>query len=246
MLVFFAIFYRKNGYCIFSVTQNNWFSPYFVKKDLRFPIILYMNWTVIVTLLFVLLFARIFWAHVKANNAQTEAFKSLPSKDKLAVLKECLLNNPTEGNLQNLANFLKEIKSDLDVQSYKPMMERQLALADKKESLAEWDKLYMEQCAWVDQIRPLEFKEAEEAKIAGNSESYIIRSLEGISRLYSDKAIESALKQLEPDYPKAGKLLLSYTQLVETCTESGADDKSLEALRKKRDAWVEDLLTVEK
>jgi hypothetical protein len=205
-----------------------------------------MNWTVIVTLLFVLLFIRIFWAHVKANNAQTEAFKNLPPKDKLAVLKECLLNNPTEGNLQNLANFLKETGSDLDVQSYKPMMERQLALADKKESLAEWDKLYMEQCAWVDQIRPLEFVEAESVKNSGDTETYIVRSLEGISRLYSDQAIESALKQLEPDYPKAEKLLLSYTQLVEACTESGADDKSLEALRKKRDAWVEDLLTVEK
>jgi hypothetical protein len=126
------------------------------------------------------------------------------------------------------------------------MMERQLALADKKESLAEWDKLYMEQCAWVDQIRPLEFIEAESARDAGDTETYIVRSLEGISRLYSDEAIESTLKQLEPDYPKAKALLLSYTQLVEACAESGADDKSLEALRKKRDAWVEDLLTVEK
>lgn len=228
------------------MTQNNWFSRHFVKNDLHFPIISAMNWTLIITLLFVLLFVRIFWAHVKANNAQTEAFKNLPSMDKLAVLKECLLNNPTEGNLQNLANFLKEIGSDLDVQSYKPMMERQLTLADKKESLAEWDKLYVEQSHWLDQIRPLEFVEAESARDAGDTETYIVRSLEGISRLYSDEAIEDALKQLEPDYPKAGQLLLSYTQLVEACAESGADDKSLEALRKKRDAWVEDLLTVEK
>ena len=205
-----------------------------------------MNWTLVVTLLFVLLFVRIFWAHVKANNAQTEAFRSLQPKDKLAVLKECLLNNPTEGNLQNLANFLKEIGSDLDVQSYKPMMERQLTLADKKESLAEWDKLYVEQSQWLDQIRPLEFIEAESARDADDTETYIVRSLEGISRLYSDQAIEDALKQLEPNYPKAKALLLSYTQPVEACAESGADDKSLEALRKKRDAWVEELLTVEK
>ena len=92
----------------------------------------------------------------------------------------------------------------------------------------------------------MEFVEAESARDAGDTETYIVRSLEGISRLYSDEAIEDALKQLEPDYPKAGQLLLSYTQLVEACAESGADDKSLEALRKKRDAWVEDLLTVEK
>ena len=205
-----------------------------------------MNWTLIVTLLFVLLFIRIFWAHVKANNANTQAFKNLPPKDKLAVLKECLLNNPTETNLQNLANFIKETGSDLDVRSYMPLMKRQLALADKKGNLAEWDKLYTEQCDWVDQIRPLEFNEAKVAREAGDIETYIIRSLEGVSRLYSDGAIEEALRQLESDYPKAQKLLSGYMQLVDACSESGADDKSLEALRKKRDAWIEDLLTVEK
>lgn len=205
-----------------------------------------MNWTLIVTLLFVLLFIRIFWAHVKANNAHTQAFKNLSPKDKLAVLKECLLNNPTETNLQNLADFLKEIGSDQEVQSYKPLMERQLALADRKENLEQWDRLYVEQCNWVDQIRPLEFAEGMTAKDAGDTETYIARTLEGVSRLYSDQAIEEALKQLENDYPKAKELLLSYLQLVEACKESGADDKSLEALRKKRDAWVEDLLTVEK
>ena len=204
-----------------------------------------MNWTLIVTLLFVLLFIRIFWAHVKANNANTQAFKNLAPKDKLAVLKECLLNNPTETNLQNLGNFLKESGSDLDIQSYKPLMERQLALADKKENLSEWDKLYMEQSDWVDQIRPLEFTEAEESQKDGDTNSYIERSLEGISRLYSDRAIEDALRRLEPDYPKAQALLSSYLLLVEDCNTSGADDKSLESLRKKRNAWVEDLLTIE-
>lgn len=205
-----------------------------------------MNWTLIITLLFVLLFIRIFWAHVKANNAHTEAFKRLAPKDKLAVLKECLLNNPTETNLQNLADFLKDSGTDLDVQSYKPLMERQLALADKKENLDQWDKLYIEQCVWVDQVLPLEFAEARAAKDSGDTETYISRSLEGVSRLYSDSAIESSLKQLESDYPKAKALLLSYTELVNACAESGADDKSLEALRKKRDAWIEDLLTIEK
>ncbi len=204
-----------------------------------------MNWTLIVTLLFILLFIRIFWAHVKANNANTQAFKNLVPKDKLAVLKECLLNNPTETNLQNLGNFLKESGSDLDIQSYKPLMERQLALADKKENLSEWDKLYMEQSDWVDQIRPLEFTEAEESQKDGDTNSYIERSLEGIARLYSDRAIDDALRRLEPDYPKAQALLSSYLQLIEDCNTSGADDKSLESLRKKRNAWVEDLLTIE-
>jgi hypothetical protein len=204
-----------------------------------------MNWSLVVTLLFILLFLRIFWAHVKANNARTEAFKNLPPKDKLAVLKECLLNNPTEGNLQNLSEFLGERGADLDTQSYKPLMDRQLALADQKSGLEGWDKLYLEQSAWIDQIRPLEFQEAEEAKAAGDMETWTIRNLEGISRLYSDQAIETALESLKPDYPKAESLLLSYQELVKACQESKADDKSLEALRKKRDAWIEDLLTIE-
>jgi hypothetical protein len=204
-----------------------------------------MNWSLVVTLLFILLFLRIFWAHVKANNARTEAFKNLPPKDKLAVLKECLLNNPTEGNLQNLSEFLGERGADLDTQSYKPLMDRQLALADQKAGLEGWDKLYLEQSAWIDQIRPLEFQEAEEAKAAGDMETWTIRNLEGISRLYSDQAIETALESLKPDYPKAESLLLSYQELVKACQESKADDKSLEALRKKRDAWIEDLLTIE-
>ena len=205
-----------------------------------------MNWTLIVTLLFALLFVRIFWAHVKANNANTQAFKNLAPKDKLAVLKECLLNNPTESNLLNLGDFLKQTGADLDIQSYRPLMERQLALADKKENLDQWDKLYIEQSAWIDQIQPLEFAEAKAAKAANDCDTYITRWLEGVSRLYSDQAIEWALKQIEPDYPKAGNLLLSYTKLVEACAESSADDKSLETLRKKRDAWIEDLLTIEK
>ena len=205
-----------------------------------------MSWTIIVTVLFILLFLRIFWAHVKANNARTEAFRKLAPKDKLAVLKECLLNNPTEGNLQNLSEFLKETGVDFDTQSYKPLIERQLALADKKAGLDQWDSLYLEQGVWMDQLQPLEFKEAQAALTSGDRDTYISRSLEGISRLYSDQAIEKALEQLKPDYSKAEKLLLSYRDLVESCQNSKADDKSLEALRKKRDAWIEDLLTIEK
>ena len=205
-----------------------------------------MNWHLIVTVLFILLFLRIFWAHVRANNARTEAFKNLSPKDKLAVLKECLLNNPTEGNLQNLDLFVKEIRADFHSQSYRPLMERQLALADQKAGLDAWDSLYLEQGAWMDQITPLEFQEAEKAKAAGDPETYIACSLEGISRLYSDQAIETALENLKPDYPKAESLLLSYQELVKACQESKADDKSLEALRKKRDAWMEDLLTIQK
>ena len=72
-----------------------------------------------------------------------------------------------------------------------------------------------------------------------------MRTVEGIARLYSDEAILSALRQLGDTYPKAEKLLEGYRKLMEIRDNSGADDKSLEALRKQRDAWQEDLLSIE-
>jgi hypothetical protein len=62
--------------------------------------------------------------------------------------------------------------------------------------------------------------------------------------LYSDDAILGELAKLAPDYPHASELAESYKQLMQTRDESLADDKSLEALRKLKDAWEEDLLNV--
>ena len=71
------------------------------------------------------------------------------------------------------------------------------------------------------------------AGTAGDAEQALALSLEGVSRLYSDGAIEKALTDLEPSYPKAAELREKYIALAEACNASGADEKSLEILRKQ-------------
>lgn len=123
-------------------------------------------------------------------------------------------------------------------------MKTQLELTRRKDALAEDNELFAQESIWMDHMEPLEFVEAQEAKAQGDRETYITRTLEGISRLYSDEAIESALKKLASDYPTAIKLLEEYELLVQVRDESGADDKSLEALRQLRSKWEENLLKI--
>ena len=203
-----------------------------------------MIWSIIFAVAIGLLLLRVFWLHVKSSTGNTKAFKSLAPKDKLAVLKECLLNNASTLNLMNLADFGKENGLDFDTREYEPLLQRQLELAKDNANYIECDNLYIKECAWVDKITPLEFAEAAQAKEDGDRKLYIERYLEGVSRLYSDEAILETLAQLEPDYPKAKKLGDSYHELMIARDASAADDKSLEALRKKRDAWMEELLKI--
>lgn len=176
---------------------------------------------------------------------RSESFKALSPKDKLAVLKECLLNNPTEYNLQNLGDFCKEAGIEINAESYRAYMAKQLEITQKKDAIAEDNELYHQESIWMDKIEPIEFKEAAEAKAEGNKNLALQRQLEGISRLYSDEAIEEQLKAMEADYPKAPALLDAYRKLATLRDESGADDEALQALRKARDAWHESLLTID-
>ncbi|WP_295097923.1 hypothetical protein [uncultured Fibrobacter sp.] len=202
-----------------------------------------MNWSIIFAIAIALILLRVLYLRIKANSLESDSFKNMLPKDKLAVLKECLLNNPTRTTLANLDTFLKEQEIEADTESYRPYMERQLQLLRKKNAIAEDNELYAEETAWVDRIRPLEFAEAEKAIAEGDECSFIDRTLEGISRLYSDDAILDELSKLEPRYAKATSLIDGYKKLIALRDESGADDKSLEALRKHRDAWMNDLLT---
>ena len=202
--------------------------------------------TILFTLAFLLIFFRIFQLRLRANNAKTESFQRLPAKDKMAVLKECLLNNPTEGNLQNLKEFCDKEGLQFDADGYRPFIKEQLELARVNANYVECDKLYVRECEFIDRTAPMEFAEAEAARNAGDAEQALALSLEGVSRLYSDGAIEKALTELEPSYPKAAKLREKYIALAEACNASGADEKSLEALRKQKEDWLADLLTLEK
>ena len=202
--------------------------------------------TILFTLAFLLIFFRIFQLRLRANNAKTESFQRLPAKDKMAVLKECLLNNPTEGNLQNLKEFCDKEGLQFDADGYRPFIKEQLELARVNANYVECDKLYVRECEFIDRTAPMEFAEAEAARNAGDAEQALALSLEGVSRLYSDGAIEKALTDLEPSYPKAAELREKYIALAEACNASGADEKSLEILRKQKEDWLADLLTLEK
>lgn len=204
-----------------------------------------MSLSTLFTLLMVLLLLRVFWLKIKAASAQGENFKRLPPKDQLAVLKECLLNNPTEGNLQNLKDFARKNALNLDVESYRPFLKKQLELSRRKDALVEDNELFTAEAEWIDQIKPLEFEEAKQAKQENRHEDYILRTLEGIAKLYSDKAILSELAALVQDYPKAEQLAQGYRQLMDLRDQSGADDESLKKLRATKEAWEKDLLQVD-
>ena len=204
-----------------------------------------MSLSTLFTLLMVLLLLRVFWLKIKAASAQGENFKRLPPKDQLAVLKECLLNNPTEGNLQNLKDFARKNALNLDVESYRPFLKKQQDLSRRKDALVEDNELFTAEAEWIDQIKPLEFEEAKQAKQENRHEDYILRTLEGIAKLYSDKAILSELAALVQDYPKAKQIAQGYCDLMDLRDRSGADDESLKKLRATKEAWEKDLLQVD-
>ena len=192
-----------------------------------------------------LVLLRIFWLKIKDVSMQSESFKRLPPKDQLAVLKECLLNNPTETNLQNLKDFIQKQGLNLDIESYRPFIKKQQELSKRKDALVEDNELFTAESEWVDQILPLEFEEAKLAKQENRHEDFILHSLEGIARLYSDKAILNELEALVQDYPKAKQLAQGYRDLMDLRDSSGADDESLKKLRSAKESWEKSLLDVE-
>ena len=203
-----------------------------------------MNWSIVFFIAMMFLLLRILRLRIRANTTRSESFKRLPPKDQLAVLKECLLNNPSEANLRNLAEFASRTSLKIDIESYRPYLKSQLEIFGRKDAIADDNELYAAETAWMDKITPIEFEEAEAFKQENETQKYIERTLEGIARLYSDDAILDALAKLAPDYPHAGELAESYKQLMQNRDESLADDKSLEKLRKQKEAWEDDLLHV--
>ena len=204
-----------------------------------------MSISTLFTIAMALIFARIFWLKIKDVSMKGESFKKLPPKDQLAVLKECLLNNPTETNLQNLKDFIQKQGLNLDIESYRPFIKKQQELSKRKDALVEDNELFTAESEWVDQIMPLEFEEAKLAKQENRHEDFILHSLEGIARLYSDKAILNELEALVQDYPKAKQLAQGYRDLMDLRDCSGADDESLKKLRSAKESWEKSLLDVE-
>lgn len=201
-----------------------------------------MNWSLLFVIIIMILLLRVVYLRLKANSIKAESFRNLSDRDQMAVLKECLLNTPTRTNLENLAEFAKARGFNVDTATYLKFIERHMKNAWGKNAIAEDNEIYAAESAWVDAIRPLEFAEAEKARADGDMEKFVKCSLEGVSRLYSDEAIMAELEKLVPHCEKAKSLIEGYRDLIAARDASEADDKSLEKLRKKRDAWMNELL----
>lgn len=201
-----------------------------------------MNWSLLFVIIIMILLLRVVYLRLKANSIKAESFRNLSDRDQMAVLKECLLNTPTRANLENLAEFAKARGFNVDTAAYLKFIERHMKNAWGKNAIAEDNEIYAAESAWVDAIRPLEFAEAEKARADGDMEKFVKCSLEGVSRLYSDEAIMAELEKLVPHCTKAKSLIEGYRDLIAARDASEADDKSLEKLRKKRDAWMSELM----
>lgn len=201
-----------------------------------------MNWSLLFVIVIMILLLRVVYLRLKANSIKAESFRNLSDQDKMAVLKECLLNTPTRTNLENLAEFAKARGFDVDTATYLKFIERHMQNAWGKNAIAEDNEIYAAESVWVDAIRPLEFAEAEKARAGGDMDAFVRCSLEGISRLYSDEAVMADLEKLIPHCAKAKSLIDGYRDLIAARDASEADDKSLEKLRKKRNAWMKELM----
>ena len=147
--------------------------------------------------------------------------------------------------MQNLNEFTEKQGINLDIESYRPFLKKQQDLSRRKDALAEDNELFTAESEWIDQIKPLEFEEAKLAKQENRHEDYILRSLEGIAKLYSDKSILSELEALVQDYPKAEQIAQGYRDLMDLRDNSSADDESLKKLRAAKESWEKDLLQVD-
>jgi len=139
----------------------------------------------------------------------------------LAILKENLLENPSEGSLQKLKEFAAEQNLDLPKEEY-PL--------GKARSIEQDDSLFLSQAAWLDSITPLEFYEEPKTERT---------LLNGILRLYSDDAIFKAFEEMREKFPseRQQKLEQGYRALCELRDNSQADYNSLERLRIEKEKW---------
>ena len=200
----------------------------------------------IFTLALAILVLRTLVALVRVRSSLSDDGLEAPLQ--LAVLKENLLVNAGEANLQRLSDFCKARQLDVDPEGYRPLLQRQRSLRQSKELLADDSALYEEQALWLDQLEPIEFTQARNAHLDADFVSYSRLWLQGVLRYYSDSKIEESLGALEstahyhPDFPiaaaKVRELYDAYKTLCHRRDSSGADPHSLEELRQAKEQWV--------
>ncbi len=200
-----------------------------------------MTAAIIFTLIIVLILFRAFVLHLRATDLDNEKFAPLPREVKLAILKERVLETPSEKSLQNLETFLKNEGINVDMETYRPMYAEQLRISRESNAIALDNELYANEAAWMDEIEPFEFATALELKKEGKKEEFIRTYLQGVLRYYSDEKIENALEAILSEYPAAQKMLDDYRTLKDLRDSSGADEASIEKLAKVKDDWAKEL-----
>ncbi|NLO24213.1 MAG: hypothetical protein GX116_07805 [Fibrobacter sp.] len=198
-----------------------------------------MSLTALFTLIIAFVILRSTWLRWKVNQLDHSSFQELEPRLQLAVLKEKLLEKPSEQNLMNLKEYGTHQGLCVDIDSYRPLILEQIQISKSKNAIALDQILYTKQSEWVDSITPLEFELANKAKNKGDLESFIHWSLEGVLRLYSDKKIESSLEALIDVYPKAKLLLSEYLKLKDFRDNSPLSEAVIEELKDRKKAWLE-------
>lgn len=204
----------------------------------------FFTWVFSLALLFLVVRTLIALRRVRST-ANTQ---DLEASLQLAVLKENLLENALEANLDRLVEFCRQQDLKVEPELYRPLLQRQRKLRSSAELLAEDSVLYEEQSRWLDTLEPIEFQEAREAHGAGDFEAYTQFFLHGVLRFYSDDKIIESLGVLETtahyhdDFPlsveKIQEMTASYKSLCAKRDSSHADPAALEILRQEKEAWV--------
>ena len=201
-----------------------------------------MTAAIIFTLLLALLLFRAFVLHLRATDLDNPRFQALPRESRLAILKERVLEAPSEKNLNNLGAFLLAEGIHVDMESYRPLLAEQLRISRQENAIALDNDLYIREAEWMDKISPFEFEIARKQKEDGNIDEFIRTYLQGVLRYYSDEKIEEALQNLTPDFPQAAEMLNAYRQLKALRDSSPADEISIEKLAQVKKEWMESLL----
>ena len=201
-----------------------------------------MTAAIIFTLLLALLLFRAFVLHLRATDLDNPRFHSLPRESRLAILKERILESPSEKNLNNLGAFLLAEGIHVDMESYRPLLAEQLRISRQENAIALDNDLYIREAEWMDKISPFEFEIARKQKEDGKIDEFIRTYLQGVLRYYSDEKIEEALQNLTPDFPQAAEMLNAYSQLKALRDSSPADETSIEKLAQAKKEWMESLL----
>lgn len=197
-----------------------------------------MTATILFTIALALVLFRAFVLHRRETDIASESFARLPREVRLAILKERVLETPSERNLQNLGIFLKAEGIEADIESYRPLLAEQLRLGREENAIALDEELYARESEWMDRIEPFEFAEAQRLKASGDEKCFAKAYFQGVLRYYSDEKIESSLEAIIPTHPEAQKLFDGYRKLKALRDSSGADEASIERLARAKEEWA--------